>query len=156
LKGGEQQVARFALRVPPEARERSYRIVLQEVPRQRVEMGFSTVLRMLVPVFVPTPNPSAAMEWAVALAADGLAVTARNKGNVHVQIKSLKISGDQGAPLEKQANIYVLPGAVRRIKLATARPLAPGMAILLTAESDQGPLSANLRVGAAEGAPVPQ
>src|SRR6187402_3133457 len=86
LKGGEQQIARFALRVPEDVKERSYRIVVQEVPRQRVVMGFSTILRMLIPVFVPTPNPTVAMAWCARQVDGGVEIAAHNDGNVHVQV----------------------------------------------------------------------
>lgn len=153
LKGGEQQVARFALRVPEDAKERSYRIVVQEVPRQHVDMGFSTVLRLLVPLFVPTPNPTATLEWTVRRSPDGFDVIARNTGNTHVQIKSLRLTGG-AAPSERQVNVYVLPGSSRVMRVPAARPAAAGAALQLTADTDQGGYNASVRVGATEGAPA--
>jgi fimbrial chaperone protein len=153
LKGGEQQIARFALRVPQDVRERSYRIVVQEVPRQHVDMGLSTVLRLLVPVFVPTPNPTTGLAWSARPAAGGIDLTARNTGNVHVQIKSIKVTAAAGAPAEKQINVYVLPGASRTMRLAVAKSVAIGTALQIAADSDQGGFSASVRVGVAEGEP---
>lgn len=154
LKGGEQQVARFALRVPQDARERSYRIVVQEVPRTRVEMGLATVLRLLVPVFVPTPNPTVAIDWSVRPGPGGYEVVAHNGGNIHVQIKTVKLAAEHMPPNEKQLNVYVLPGATKLMRVQVAKPAPPGATIILTADSDQGGLSASVRVGTAEGASV--
>ena len=151
LKGGEQQVARFALRVAPDIKERSYRIVVQEVPRQRVENGLATVLRLMVPVFVPTPNPAVSMEWSVRQAAQGLEVVAHNVGNTHVQIKTVKLTGGAPSPISKTVNLYVLPGATGIVRMPPGKAVAAGTVLQLAAESDQASFSANVRVGATEG-----
>lgn len=153
LKGGDQQVARFALRVAPDIKERSYRIVVQEVPRQRVENGLATVLRLMVPVFVPAPNPNIAIEWSARAAPQGLEITARNPGNVHVQIKTVKLSSGAALLATKTANLYVLPGATGTIRIPLARPVTPGTVLQLAADSDQIAFSASVSVGAAEGVP---
>ena len=151
LKVGDQQVARFALRVAPDIKERSYRIVIQEVPRQRVENGLSTVLRLMVPVFVPTPNPEVAMEWSARPVPQGLEISAHNPGNVHVQIKTVKLSGG-AEPASKTVNLYVLPGSTGTVRIPLAKPVTPGTVLQLTAESDQIAFNASVRVGASEGA----
>lgn len=153
LKAGEQQVARFALRVAPDAKERSYRIVVQEVPRQRVENGLATVLRLMVPVFVPTPNPNVAIEWSARPAPGGIDVSAHNLGNVHVQVKTVKLNGSGIAPASKTVNLYVLPGATRTVRVPLARPAASGTVLQLTADSDQVGFGTSVRVGASEGVP---
>jgi len=151
LKGGEQQVARFALRTGQDIKERSYRIVIQEVPRQRVENGLSTVLRLLVPLFVPTPNPNVSMEWSARQGPEGLEILAHNIGNTHVQIKTVKLTGGAMAPASKTVNLYVLPGATGTIRMPAAKPAAVGTALQLAVESDQITFNASVRVGAQEG-----
>ena len=153
LKAGEQQAARFALRVPADARERSYRIVVQEVPRQRVENGLSTVLRLLVPLFVPPPNPAAALEWSARSAPGGLDLRAHNGGNVHVQIKVVKLSGS-GLAVSKGFSVYVLPGATGTIHIPTSAAVKAGTALRIAAETDQQMFDASVIVGASEGAPA--
>jgi len=153
LKGGEQQVARFALRVAPDIKERSYRIVIQEVPRQRVENGLATVLRLMVPVFVPTPNPNVAMEWSARAVPQGLEITAHNPGNVHVQIKTVKLSGGAAVLATKIVNLYVLPGATGTIRVPLAKPVVPGTVLQLAADTDQVGFSASVSVGASSGVP---
>lgn len=151
VKGGDQQIARLGLRVSPTAVEASYRLVLQEVPRQRQEFGLSTVLRVLIPVFIPPTNAVVGMEWQVRPGRNGMQVVARNTGTVHVQIKTLKVSRSAAETAEKTFNMYVLPGAVRVLELPAAKPFAPGAAVQLQVDSDQGLLSANVRVGSVEG-----
>jgi len=153
LKAGDQQVARFALRVAPDIKERSYRIVVQEVPRQRVENGLATVLRLMVPVFVPAPNPNVAIEWSARATPQGIEITAHNPGNVHVQIKTVKLSSGAALLATKTVNLYVLPEATGRIGVPLAKPAAPGAVLQLAADSDQTAFSASVSVGAAEGVP---
>jgi fimbrial chaperone protein len=154
LKAGEQQIARFALRVTPDAKERSYRIVLQEVPRQRVENGLATVLRLLVPVFVPPPNPTASLEWSARVVPGGLEIGARNTGTVHVQIKAVKLSGDRVAPVSTMSNIYVLPGSTRTLHVPVASAVKAGAVLQIAAETDQQSFNARVVAGAAEGVPA--
>ena len=151
LKGGEQQVARFALRTTPDIKERSYRIVIQEVPRQRVENGLATVLRLMVPVFVPTPNPTVSVEWGARQAGQGVEILVHNIGNTHVQIKTVTLSGGTMAAASKTVNLYVLPGATGTIRMTPASPVTAGTVLKLAAESDQSAFNADVRVGASEG-----
>lgn len=151
LKAGEQQVARFALRTTPDIKERSYRIVIQEVPRQRVENGLATVLRLMVPIFVPTPSPNVAVEWSAHNGPEGIEIVAHNVGNTHVQVKTVKLSGGAMAPLGKTVNLYILPGATGTIRMPPGKAVAAGAVLQLAAESDQSAFSASVRVGAAEG-----
>lgn len=151
IKAGDQQVARFALRVAPDIKERSYRIVVQEVPRQRVENGLATVLRLMVPVFVPAPNPQVAVEWSARQGAQGLEIAVHNVGNTHVQVKSVRLSGGALAPLSKTVNLYVLPGATGMIRMPPGKPVAVGAVLQLAADSDQVAFSTSVRVGASEG-----
>jgi len=151
LKAGEQQVARFALRTGQDITERSYRIVIQEVPRQRVENGLATVLRLMVPLFVPTPNPNVSMEWGARQGPQGLEILAHNIGNTHVQIKTVKLTGSAMAPASKTVNLYVLPGATGTIRMPPAKPVAAGTVLQLAVDSDQITFSKSVRVGAPEG-----
>jgi len=154
LKANEQQVARFALRVSPDLKERSYRIVVQEVPRQRVENGLATVLRLLVPVFVPPPNPGASLELSAQPGGGGLEVRAHNNGNVHVQIKNVKISGLGAAPVAKVSNIYVLPDSTGTVRVPVPGAVRPGTPLQIVVETDQTSFSASVTVGASQGAPA--
>lgn len=155
LKAGAQQVARFALRVGQSGTERSYRIVVQEVPRRNNPNSVTTILRLLVPIFVVPPNPTVAIAWDMERGPDGMTVTAHNRGNVHVQIKSITLSDEHGASQPKPLSVYVLPGGTRAIRVPLAKTELSGKTIRLAAVTDQGGLSAGDRVEAASGAAGP-
>ena len=146
LKAGAQQIARFGLRVPPTDVERSYRFTLQEVPQQPKEgfTGLNTLLKMSIPIFVPPANPSPAMGWRIRSTDTGAELIMTNSGNVHVQVRTVKLVSGGQAAFDKPVNIYVLPGATRAIPLELLRPIAQGASVALTAETDQISFSASM------------
>ncbi len=147
LKGNAQQVARFGLRVSALPVERSYRIILQEVPRQAsTARGLMTLLRVSIPIFVPPPNPVKKVDWRLRAAKGGGQLIVANGGNVHVEVNSIGLTaGGQSAPITLSANSYVLPGKTRAIRFDTKTPIVPGTSYELRIESDQGPFSATVR-----------
>lgn len=156
LKAGGQQIARFGLRVPPIDVERSYRFTLQEVPRLKQPglNGLNTLLKMSIPIFVPPINPSVAMSWGVRATAAGADLVMRNSGNVHVQIRNLKLSSGGQPAFDKPVNIYVLPGATRVIPLELDHAIAPGATVALAMETDQTPFSLSVTAESAADGPV--
>ena len=157
LRGSDVQIARFGLRAAAEPVERSYRVIIQEVPQQQLTTnGLLTLLRVSVPVFVPPTAPIVKkLVWAARPAKGGIQLLASNQGNVHFQISKIRLLTATGAPLsEKVLNAYVLPGAAQIITVEAKAPPAVGAMIQLQAESDQGDLSETLRVDAAPDAPA--
>jgi fimbrial chaperone protein len=142
------QIARFGLRVSSGSAEKSYRVFLQEVPgAEPADPGqVRTLLRISIPIFVPPPNATGRLNWRL-LAAGGRRVRllVRNDGNAHVQINRLALAGGGGATLVHQdASIYLLPGTAREIALDAAAPIGAGQPITLSAETDQGKISAEM------------
>lgn len=148
VKHGEQQVIRFGLRADPLAAERSYRVILQELPRSDQQVnGIRTLLRISIPLFVPATRPAMAMRWALQPAPGGAKLVARNAGNVHVQIVGVQVeaaAGKAGSATMK-GSAYVLPGFTREIGVTAARPIAAGLTYHVRITTDQGPMTADLR-----------
>jgi fimbrial chaperone protein len=153
LKGGNDQLARFGLRVPVVAVERSYRVIVQEVPRQRASNGLVTLLRMSIPIFVPPEKPVTGVEWRLRTGARGVELIVRNTGNVHVQIRGLKLTAAGSPAVDKPLSVYVLPGSTVTFPFAFGRSLATGVAVALSADTDQGAFAANVRAETAVDAP---
>jgi fimbrial chaperone protein len=152
VKAGDQQIVRLALRVPQTQIERDYRVVIQEVPQQHA-VGVATVLRIVLPLFVPPTQSSPVLQWDIRPAHIGWELAARNLGNVHYQIRSIKLMSASTALLDTKSFFYVLPGSVQTVPLTGIKSLAAGAVIHLTADSDQGRISTDVRVGAAEVVP---
>lgn len=155
IEPGGSQLLRVALRREPDPRrELSYRLLLEEVPQQVAPdfNGLTVALRLSLPVFVAPPVDSRAeLAWSAARTAAGaLAVTARNDGNAHLQIRSFTL-GEAGAaqPAARQVVAsYLLPGQTRTWTFARA-PGAAGFParLRLLGESDRGAIEAELTTG---------
>jgi fimbrial chaperone protein len=161
LPPGGSQVVRVALRRGTDSqRELSYRLLLQEVPRQ-ADPGFTglqVVLRLSLPVFVEPKAPAKPeLDWSVTRTPDGrLQVRADNTGSAHARVLNFRLApADAGAPdLEQPVVAYVLPGQYRVWMLgeSTAGAGESFMAraserFRLTGRTDQGEFSAELAVG---------
>jgi fimbrial chaperone protein len=152
LVPGGVQTVRLALRRAADAdRERSYRIIVSEVPGPP-EPGFTGAtfaLKLSLPVFVDaaTTKPVPQLVWTGAVDADGsLALTATNTGSKHVQVRTVDVLHDgPGVDGRHAGPWYVLPGQRRSVVVA---PL-PGRAIAVDrvrihADTDAGIVAADV------------
>lgn len=147
-----EQIARFGLRTSPGAVEKSYRVVLEEVPGLRPnEPGeVRTLLRISIPIFVPAPKPVGRLSWrAWATGPRKVAFAIGNQGTAHVQINRLALVGQDGTKLgADDMSVYLLPGASQQIVLDVDTPVSAGQALKLNAVTDQGNLVADLVIEA--------
>jgi fimbrial chaperone protein len=95
-----------------DAVERSYRLILSEVPGP-LPPGFSgtrTVLRISVPIFIrQTTVAVAKVSWEAWLEGDGsITVSAENQGTSHVQFDRLQLTNN-GKKTSRTVNQYALP-----------------------------------------------
>jgi len=119
------QLVRVALRTPPVGvtRERSFRLLLQEVPQAASpdSSGLQIALRLSVPVFVANESASGpAIAWSAAASGHELVLTAQNSGDAHARIHRFSVApvvGDD-APLVQPVGSYILPGQARSWRLA--------------------------------------
>lgn len=153
VRPGGTQIARFGLRTVPEATEKSYRVIIEEVPTGRPSTPgeVRTLLRISVPIFVPPAVPEVRLAWQAVRAADGgIALDIRNSGNVHVQLNRLALSRPGGASLASEdMSVYILPGQSAAVALQTSAPIRVGEVLKLEAMTDQGERSIDLSVEAA-------
>lgn len=116
----QSQYIRLGLRHANQGgQERSYRLILEEVPPPPRPgfRGVQTILRLSIPVFaVPKTATSAQLKWqAVRDGNAGLRVIAANHGSAHVQIKSLDVAGAESPDdyLKGVPPAYLLPNQQR-------------------------------------------
>ncbi len=150
---GATQIARLGLRTEPGTAEKSYRVILDEVPtdRPRRPGEVRTLLRISIPIFVSAPDTAARLNWRVWPQGPGRAGFAiQNQGTAHVQINRLALARRDGTRLGAQdMSVYLLPGATRQVTLDTSAPLRTGEALKLEAATDQADVSLDLVAGAA-------
>lgn len=142
------QLARFGLRTQAGAIEKSYRVLIQEIPTDRPKNPgeLQTILRISVPIFVPpTKAMPAKLVWRISPSHGGQAVVdIRNGGAVHVQINRLVLK-QGGKPIGQQDTAkYLLPGNSYRGTLNVNKVLQPRTSVVLDAQTDQGDISATI------------
>ena len=152
LVAGGVQTVRLALRRPADAdRERSYRIVISEVPGAPPPgfSGATFALKLSLPVFVDAAATKTVPQlvWSGAFDADGrFVLAATNTGSKHVQVRAVDILHDGPGVDGRHAGLwYVLPGQRRSVIVA---PL-PGRAIAsdrvrIHADTDAGIVAADV------------
>jgi len=122
--------------------ERTYRIVLEEVPSatRAMGMGIQTLLRMSIPLFVPgSADANPELVWSAAKRPDGkLLLSVENRGNQHVQLRQLSVQvGESAKPdFVLPAPSYVLPGT-RRDWIVTG---TAGARLQIDGQTDKGNL----------------
>jgi fimbrial chaperone protein len=149
---GASQIVRIALRRAPDAaRERSYRVLVTEVPGkpQPESAGAQFTLKISLPIFVDASGAKTLpqVEWSGTRTAKGeLALTAANTGAKHIQVQAVEVTRAGSDPDARFAGPwYILPGQRRTvtIKPTDGRTIAADR-VRIKAETDAGPLAADV------------
>jgi fimbrial chaperone protein len=145
---GHTQYLRLGLRhPPPDTKEGTYRLILEEVPPP-FKPGFSglrTVLKMSVPIFIKPRIPAPQLTWTLQRTSDQeLRLSVENRGNAHVQIRKFALTADGTDPgfVEEIAS-YVLQNAHKDWVIHNGQLAASGK-LLLVGQSDIGDLREEL------------
>ncbi len=144
---GQSQVLRALVRAPASDRERSYRLLIDELPGAADGAAVRMTLRLSVPVFVkPALERPAQLDWA--LAADGRSIRVANSGGARQRVHRLELVRADGRRLAASASgPYVLAGAQRRWTLdEDARSVMPGETLRVSALTDAGRIEVPLVV----------
>jgi fimbrial chaperone protein len=150
---GGDQIVRVGLRRGPDAqRELTYRLYLQEVPPPPKPgfTGLQVALRVGLPVFVAPVAPTIRrLEWSAQVRLDGIALTAENTGNAHVQITDFELRGPSAnEPIARESSLaYVLAGQRRTWTLPVpADRLKSARELRLKAFTDAGEIDTAVNV----------
>lgn len=136
LASGTEQIARFGLRIEQGAVEKSYRVVIDEVPGDRASQPgeIRTLLRIVMPIFVTSTVPAPRLTWSLT---DHTNLTLHNRGNTHLQIRRLSVTGANDRPIvAHDMSAYLLAGTTRKMSLALASSRAPGERLTVNALTD--------------------
>jgi fimbrial chaperone protein len=128
VEKGKETLLRVGMkRVQSSAKEKSYRIFLQEIPISKPgETQLLLAMRISVPVFIRPPKE--VKEWTVEKAGfsgGALVVEIKNNGNSHIIIGMIKARGLDASGQEvfqqETSGWYVLPGVVRAFGMKISR-----------------------------------
>jgi fimbrial chaperone protein len=150
---GGDQIVRVGLRRGPDAqRELTYRLYLQEVPPPPKPgfTGLQVALRVGLPVFVaPVAATIRRLEWSAQIRSDGIALTAQNTGNTHVQVTDFELRVPAAVePIAHESLLaYVLAGQRRTWTLSVpADRLKSVRELRLKAFTDAGEIDTAVNV----------
>ncbi|HEX7864598.1 MAG TPA: fimbria/pilus periplasmic chaperone [Variovorax sp.] len=152
-----RQIVRLGLQVPALADERSYRIFLKQLPRDKALPSggdaatagagaqLQTLLQLVLPIFVPPSSPAGAPSVAWRLSAPDAgtqpatsvpALTIDNLGREHLQITQVTVRHADGRELLRQRmSVYVLPQQSARLPVALPS-LPPDTRLQFEAQAD--------------------
>jgi fimbrial chaperone protein len=137
---GGSQVVRMMLRQPPEGKEATYRILLDQIPPPASPGMVRISLRLSMPVFAePATRAVPHLVWHVERTGEHADLVAVNDGGRHASLHDIALSAPGGVTLHPQPNQspYILAGATRHWRLAASGAWpAPGATLRLTAQSD--------------------
>jgi fimbrial chaperone protein len=119
---GSTQTIRLVRRGGAEAgAERSYRILIDEIPRGDAGSGVAIRLQYSVPVFVAPSAAAAApaLAWSLARVNGDVVLRATNAGTLHAQVGATRVrtAGGQDIEVSKGLLGYALAGRTREWKL---------------------------------------
>ena len=146
LEPGEERKVRIGILSPAIASEKTYRIFVEELPSARKVQGqhIHILTRLGIPIFVQpekqTTNPRIED---MKVQQGKFSFNARNKGNVHLLVQSLRIRGigaEGGVLLEAEVpGWYVLAGSHSAFQLDLSKKTCDQLEILtLDLETERG------------------
>ncbi|MES2489459.1 MAG: molecular chaperone [Pseudomonadota bacterium] len=155
LGPGQQQLVRVIRTGASASSEKSYRILIDELPdpNKPQKNGLNFVMQFSVPVFALAVDqskgavPAAPLEWQIIKEGDKFVLTAVNAGTQRAQVADYELLDAQGKILHQQSGLlgYVLAGVTRRWSI----PLTAANAAVATAIQGRingEPVRQNLRV----------
>jgi fimbrial chaperone protein len=148
----QTQAIRMGLRrLNDSAQERSYRLIIEEVPRPPKPgfVGVRTIVKISIPIFVSPKNAIAPrLSWqAVRMGDSRVKLIATNQGSAHIQIKSMDVTGADSpdAYLKGVPPTYLLPNQQREWVIDDERARAANR-IKVAALTDAGALHETVNI----------
>jgi fimbrial chaperone protein len=154
LERKEEKILRAGIRVPAVAKEKTFRLFIEEIPGPRKAEGVNVAvaIRFGVPIFVKPLKVEARGEvGAMTMSAGALLVPVSNTGNVHFVVQSVLVRGKNGAGEEifsRELSGWYLHAGVSRGYTTTVPPGTCGNMAVIEAEvnTDKFPLRGRMVV----------
>lgn len=125
---GGTQIIRLVLRRTPEAREDTYRILLDQIPPPAEQGIVHVVLRISIPIFAqPKTRAVSHVKFHIESSAQQMFLLAANDGVVHEALSNLEVNTAAGGKIETgfSGSQYVLAGATRRWQIKPTDSFQP-------------------------------
>lgn len=150
IPAGGTQVVRLILRRPPQAREATYRILLDQIPAAAAPGTVRIALRLSIPVFAaPATRVVPRVQYHVESGGGQSFLIASNQGGRHDVLHDITLATTDGHRLITGGMVspYILAGTTRRWPITADRRLPPvGGTLQLTARATMGPVTERVPV----------
>jgi fimbrial chaperone protein len=154
IAAGASQVVRLILRQPPEGREATYRILVDQIPPPAEPGIVHIVFRLSIPIFAqPMIRAIPNVQFHLEAIAGQIDLVGTNEGLRHEVIRDVQLSMNDGHKLQAESSglPYVLAGCTRHWRVAAEGPLPlPGETLRLTAHGDSGAIEQQVRFTAVQ------
>lgn len=150
ISPGATQVIRLILRQPPQGREATYRILVDQVPPPAEPGVVHMVLRLSIPIFAqPQIRAVAQIQFHIERHADKVTLVGINNGLSHEALRDIVLATSDGRKLKAVASTspYILAGATQRWLLDTQGYLPQiNETLQLTAHAVAGAIDQQVRL----------
>jgi len=154
LEPKEEKILRAGIRVPAAAKEKTFRLFIEEIPGPRKAEGVNVAIaiRFGVPIFVkPLKEEARGEVGAMTMSAGALLVPVNNTGNVHFVVQSVLLRGRNGAGEEifsrELSGWYLLAGVSRAYTTTVPAATCGSLAVIeADVKTDKLPLRGRMAV----------
>jgi fimbrial chaperone protein len=150
----EERIVRAGIRMPSVAREKTYRLFLEEIPEPKKAEGVNVAfaIRFGVPIFIKPLKEEAKGEIEkIEMSKGTIDARVKNTGNLHFIIHSVIVKGKNRSGAEifstEHGGWYLLAGASRVYTTSLPQGVCPELArIAVAVKTDKVPLTGEVAV----------
>lgn len=163
VEGNSQRAIRIGLKTPPSAREKTYRLFVEEIPvpkktpdvkleGKKIQAGVTIAFRFAMPIFVKPLKPQESYVFdKIDMSKGSIKAIIKNTGNVHIKLSAVKFSGKDAEGKEifskEVAGWYILNGLSFSYEAEIPKDVCGKIAkIDLSAQAENSSINGNLNV----------
>jgi fimbrial chaperone protein len=162
VDGNSQRAIRIGLKTPPSAKEKTYRLFVEEIPtpkksqdvddNKKIKAGVTLAFRFSMPIFVKPLKPQESYVIDKIEMSNGtVKAIVKNTGNVHIKLRAVKFSGKttDGKELfsKEVAGWYILNGLSFPYEAAVPKDTCGKLATIdVSSQTESGNINGTLNV----------
>jgi fimbrial chaperone protein len=162
VEPNSQRAIRIGLKTPPSAKEKTYRLFVQEIPtpkktqnvdvNKKVKAGVTIAFRFSIPIFVKPLKPQESYVIdKIEMSKGTVKAIVKNTGNVHIKLRAVNFSGKAADGKElfskEVAGWYILNGLVLSYEADIPKDICGKLAIIdVNAQTESGKIDGTLNV----------
>jgi fimbrial chaperone protein len=162
VEPNSQRAVRIGLKAPPSAKEKTYRLFVQEIPtpkkstdedgKKEIKAGVAIAFRFSMPIFVKPLKPQESFVFDnIEMSKGVVKAVVKNTGNVHIKTRAVKFSGKDAEGKEifakEIAGWYILNGLSFPYEAEIPKDVCGKIAkIDLIAQAENSSINGNLNV----------